>query len=164
MDTEILGNARADRERLAERLSEVQGEMAELQERLGEIDAFVKMWNIYAKPVPGTPLPGQPPLADLRKMTIADGAASILRSMGGQAKAIEIVAMLRKSGKMNGKGDYGSLIQTIQRFPERFEKVRPGVWRLVETLPVNPAVVPISQMLRDMDSITHNASVKVLTR
>lgn len=80
--------------------------------------------------------PGQMPTnADLRRLTIADGCAAIIRANGGTAQARLIVGLLRQAGKLtpgNLTRQYDVVAKTLKRKPERFVRIAPGVWGLRE--------------------------------
>ncbi|HVS05501.1 MAG TPA: hypothetical protein VHK65_04965 [Candidatus Dormibacteraeota bacterium] len=133
-EQDLIGRARADEEQLGQRMRELELELTAVEERLSKIRAFIELFSQYARPADAS----QPPPKDLANMTIADASAAILRSLGGEARLTELIKTLRRAGKLptNSRGAYATLVQTLKRYPKRFERERAGVWKLVEDVEV----------------------------
>ncbi len=73
---------------------------------------------------------------DLRKLTIADASAQVMRSRAGPVAIKELLPVLRSAGKLgNSKNGYNVVATILQRHsPSRFEKVSPGIWQLSNKL------------------------------
>ena len=128
-ESNLLRRARAEEEQLITRYRELGVELQAVDERLNKIRAFLELLNQYTRPPAGQPL-----AKDLANMTIADASAAVLRSLGGEARLTDIIKTLRRVGKLpeSTRGAYSTLVQTLKRYPKRFDKTRAGVWRLVE--------------------------------
>jgi hypothetical protein len=73
-------------------------------------------------------------LPNFLELTLYDGIAAVMRRHGGRARVGELRDVLSESGKMTGKpaNRYNTLVATMERFPEKFRRVGPGEWELVE--------------------------------
>jgi hypothetical protein len=70
---------------------------------------------------------------DLKDMTIADACELIMQAQGGQADVTMLLRTLVQVGKVGtARGAYGTIVNTLKRFPNRFFKVKPGRWGLVQ--------------------------------
>jgi hypothetical protein len=56
-----------------------------------------------------------------------------MEAQGGQATVTGIIDALRRAGKLgkSKRANYGTVVQAMKRYPERFYKVRPGLWGLM---------------------------------
>lgn len=149
MTSDILAQAQADEADTERRIAELEREAAAVVERLTheqghlrEISAFVKMYAKYA----GRPIPGEKPLVptDLGRLSIADAAEEVIRSMGGEARVMDVLPVLVKAGKLPGKPEsrYGIFVGALKRHPDRFQKSRPGTWRIKESVTSEGGIEP----------------------
>ncbi len=138
MENTVLLSARHDRDVLLERRTALVTELKAVESEISKIEGFIEMYDRYAGSPVSAPAEGQPPLANLRSMTIADGCEAILRAHGGKMRTSEMVRILERAGKLKGethRGNYASVVQTLQRFPDRFSKVGVGEWTLLTDSP-----------------------------
>lgn len=65
-------------------------------------------------------------------MTIAEAVEHYLKEVGGTARMTDIRNELARAGKLGGRPDshYGTLVQTVQRHPGKFEQRGKGIWAL----------------------------------
>ncbi len=93
------------------------------------------------------------------RMTIAEAAAVILETLGGEASTQTIVAELKAVGKANGSNPINTISTQLRRFPERFEWVSRGRWRLA------PPRIPteLRNILRQSPLIVHAGAATGVT-
>jgi hypothetical protein len=110
-----------------------------LAEELGRLRAAMQVYIEFVGPGRSKPEPAPPAdYGDLRRLTIADAAAAIMRQRGGNAAVKEMIPILQSAGKL-GKNAYNVVASTLERQPGRFRKVGPGLWGLTgELLPESP--------------------------
>jgi hypothetical protein len=135
-----LLNARQDRAALLTEILSLTATLETKQAEVAKIDAFLEMYQRYAgdADAPEALSPqSQPPLANLKHMTIHDACVAIMRNQGGTARMVDMVKVLERAGKLKSsshRGNYGSVVQTLQRFPSRFRKTEErGVWQLIDS-------------------------------
>ena len=104
---------------------------ADIERLQAAIDLYTEMMGLPPRETPKE----QTALAfgQLKDMTIADACESIMRAQGGEANVTMLVRTLSQAGKLKeSRGAYGTIVNTLKRFPNRFHKAKPGQWRLVQ--------------------------------
>jgi hypothetical protein len=133
---EHLRQLREQRNHLAHTQRGIQQQLESVDGQMRQVVAAVQLYRRLMNLESPEPPREQPPLVsvDLANMTIADGCEAIMRAQGGQAPVIALVKALQQAGKISSssRGNYGTIVRTMSRFPDRFAKAKPGVWRLVD--------------------------------
>ena len=131
----IVKNAEQDAQRLSERVSHLEADLEHARAELHKVQAFQEMFHRYGGGGGQGNGEASGGAIDARwsHMKLSDAVADILRMHGGQAKMTDVIDLLQKAGRRGKRQSlYGSLVQTLQRDPERFEKLKPGLWALME--------------------------------
>lgn len=121
-------------------LEEEERRIAQRRQQIAhQIESLVQSIAVYRRVMglPPGPEAAQAALplvrGSLRTATIHDACQMIMEAQGGQATVTSIIDALRRAGKLGkGKrGNYGTVVQAMKRYPGRFYKIRPGLWGLV---------------------------------
>jgi hypothetical protein len=136
-ETYLLQQLELKRDELDEqrrRLRRVEGDVARIREMVG-------LYLQYRETVTSSgPLAAN--VTRIKGGRIADIAAGLLRDSRGRARVVDLVRQLQAMGRLNGdrRSAYGTLVKTMQRYPERFSHSAPGEFALLEdALTLTPA-------------------------
>jgi hypothetical protein len=130
-----LRELRDQRNHLAHTLRGVRQQLDLIDQQMQQVMAAVEVYRQLMHLPSSEPPKEQRALVsvDLKSMTIADGCEAIMRAQGGQARVTMLLTALQQAGKMSpSRGGYGTIVRTMSRFPDRFVKTRPGLWRLAD--------------------------------
>ena len=70
----------------------------------------------------------------IKRRRIADIAAGLLHDSGGRARVVDLVHQFQAMGRLSGdrRSAYGTLVKTLQRYPQRFRHSARGEFTLLE--------------------------------
>lgn len=138
--SEILTLERRDAT-LADSEDQIRRERAEIKTRLLDLARLVAVYRDFMglsakaglKPSPMFPeMASSSANGSTATRTMADIAEDFMREHGGRAKMTDLLAEMRRVGRLHGKdNDYGSLFGTLKRNEKRFRKAGPGEFELV---------------------------------
>ena len=121
------------KQRLLERRQQLMKPLQEVDQEIEHVDATLRSIQQKSTVTAGFRVPFEAsdfPIAQIRSLTQVQALVRIAKHCGGTFKAQEAKRLLIKSGVMRQTKNSTNVIHAVIRRSEKFERVRPGEYRL----------------------------------
>jgi hypothetical protein len=103
-------------------------------EEVKKYQYFLDVWSEFSgEPTDPSQMSSELLTAVRNAGSMADAAVLILRAAKDNEAEIKVIVRQLEAGeKVKGKNTYSTVLKTLQRYRDRFENPRRGVWKLVQ--------------------------------